>query len=93
MPFSRQKNILLLALQNFIDSFIVRTDAEISLHNLLVRGEFPETKISDQLYHFGYKNTTEACNTAKEREFCRLFGDIFENCENLSYEAQFAFFC
>ena len=58
----------------------------------LLQGDFPETKISVQLYHFSYKNTTETCNTAMEREFCRLFGDIFKNCEKLSYGAEFAFF-
>ena len=36
-------------------------------------------------------NTTEMSNAAIEREFCGLFVDIFENCEKLSYEAQFAF--
>ena len=61
--------------------------------HLLLQGEFPETKISDQLYHFSYKNTTETCNTAMEQEFCRLFGDIFKDCENSSYVAEFAFFC
>ena len=30
-------------------------------------------------------------NTVIEREFCGLFGDIFKNCEKLSYGAQFAF--
>ena len=35
--------------------------------------------------------TTEMGNTAKERKFCGLFGDIFKNCEKMSYEAQFAF--
>ena len=29
---------------------------------------------------------------AMEREFCDLSGDNFENCENCSYEEQFAIF-
>ena len=33
------------------------------------------------------REVTEMCNTAIEREFCGLFGDNFENCEKLSYEA------
>ena len=32
------------------------------------------------------------CNTAMERKFCGLSGDIFKNCENFSYEAKLAFF-
>ena len=39
-----------------------------------------------------HNEATETCNTAMEREFCRLFIDIFKNCENLSYESQLAFF-
>ena len=32
------------------------------------------------------------CNTAMEREFCGLFGDISKNYEKYSYEALFSFF-
>ena len=32
------------------------------------------------------------CNTLMEREFCGLFGNDFKKCENLYYEAEFAFF-
>ena len=41
--------------------------------------------------HFCYINTTETCNTAMERKFCGLFGDIFKNWEKCSYEALLAF--
>ena len=39
-----------------------------------------------------YNVATETCNTAMEREYSWLFDDTFENCENLSYEAEFSFF-
>ena len=39
-----------------------------------------------------YNVATETCNTAMEREYSWLFDDTFENCKNLSYEAEFSFF-
>ena len=41
--------------------------------------------------HFGCMNTRKPCNT--EQKFCGLFVNNFKNCENLTYEAKFAFFC
>ena len=35
---------------------------------------------------------TWMCNMSYERKFCWLLGDIFKNCEKLSYGAEFAFF-
>ena len=35
--------------------------------------------------------TTEMGNMVMEWKLYGLFGDIFKNCEKLSYEAQFAF--
>ena len=35
--------------------------------------------------------TTEMCNTALEREFCRLFWDFLKNGEKCSYEVVLAF--
>ena len=35
---------------------------------------------------------TLMCNKSYERKFCWLLGDIFKNCEKLSYGAEFAFF-
>ena len=40
----------------------------------------------------GYNEAAETCNTAMERKFCRLLGNVFKNCEKFSYEAEFAFF-
>ena len=51
-----------------------------------------------KLSQFGFLQfsiNTEAtwmCNMSYERKFCRLLGDIFKNCEKLSYVAEFAFF-
>ena len=42
--------------------------------------------------HFCCMSTTEVGNTAMEREFYGLFGDIFKNCKKIYYEAEFAFF-
>ena len=39
-----------------------------------------------------YIEDTETCNMAMEREFYRLFGKNFKNCEKTSYEAKLAFF-
>ena len=39
-----------------------------------------------------YSVTIETCNTAMERKFCGLLGDVFKNCEKCSYEAKLAFF-
>ena len=36
--------------------------------------------------------TTETCNTAMERKFCGLLGDVFKNCEKFFNEAKLAFF-
>ena len=35
---------------------------------------------------------TLMCNKSYERKFCWILGDIFKNCEKLSYGAEFAFF-
>ena len=51
-----------------------------------------------KLSQFGFLQfsiNTEAtlmCNKSYERKFCWLLGDIFKNCEKLSYGAEFAFF-
>ena len=39
-----------------------------------------------------YNEATVTCNTAMERRFCGLSGDVSKNCEKLSYEAKLAFF-
>ena len=39
-----------------------------------------------------YIEAAVTCNTAMEREFCTLFGNIFKNCEKSSYEAKWACF-
>ena len=51
-----------------------------------------------KLSQFGFLQfsiNTEAtwmCNMSYERKFCWLLGDIFKNCEKLSYVAEFALF-
>ena len=57
----------------------------------LYRGAKQNLCIHSQGNQFSCMYTTEMGNTAKERKFCGLFGDIFKNCEKMSYEAQFAF--
>ena len=42
--------------------------------------------------HFSCMYTTEMGNMAMEWKFYGLFGDIFKNCEKLSYEAWIAIF-
>ena len=34
--------------------------------------------------------TIETCNTSMERKFCEVLANNFNDCENSSYEAQFA---
>ena len=51
-----------------------------------------ESRQNSFFIYSAYIEATEMCNTAMERVFCKLFGNIFINCEKLSYETKWALF-
>ena len=57
-----------------------------------IQGSAPESAVNSKGYETHNIETTLTSNTAMERQFCGVFGDIFENYEKLSYEAEFTFF-
>ena len=57
-----------------------------------IQGAITEMQIFWNCCHFDCINTRKTCDTSLKRKFCGLFGKNFENYENLSYEAEFAFF-
>ena len=58
----------------------------------MIQGSAPESAVYSKGQQTHNIETTLTSNMAMERQFCGVFGDIFENCKKLSYEAEFTFF-